>query len=499
MSVEEIKSPLPPRRVEIPTEEVEAAKTDGGQVTEEKVAVVLKNEKKFNFSGLVPFILIGLVVLAIVVVVFRLVIPSMKPGGTNEITLNYWGLWEDESIVAGVIADFEAKNPGIKVNYRRNQRNDYRTRLIGRLAKEGTGEEVPDIFRIHNTWINNFLPELADVPGDTVERLKMQSDFFEIYKRDLVRQGKYKAIPLMYDSLGLFYNRDLLVAAQADLPKSWWDLKTTAGKITVKDESGQIRIGGAGLGLVDNVDHWSDVVGLMMAQNGLDPLKTDETNNKKLADVLSFYTLFRTQDKVWDENLPSTTEMFAQGKLGFYFGPSWRIFNLEEMNKGLNFEVTTVPQLPTLDSGPLDQPSNQAGLTNIHWATYWVEGVGKGSKHQKEAFKFLEYLASVEGLEKLHLAASQVRSFGEIYPRKSMVPKVVENKRIKPFVMTADNAVSWYLASRTFDAGINDEMSKYFGDAINSMVFQNVESKEAVTKLRDGINQLISKYQIGAK
>jgi len=56
--------------------------------------------------------------------------------------------------------------------------------------------------------------------------------------------------------------------------------------------------------------------------------------------------------------------------------------------------------LPTLQNISDSSANSTANLTNIHWATYWAEAVNSQSKHQKEAWKFLEFLASKESLEK---------------------------------------------------------------------------------------------------
>jgi ABC-type glycerol-3-phosphate transport system substrate-binding protein len=244
------------------------------------------------------------------------------------------------------------------------------------------------------------------------------------------------------------------------------------------------------------VDHWSDILGLMMKQNGVNPLNTSADNLKKLQDVLTFYTMFNTQDDVWDETLPNSTQLFANGKLAFYFGPSWSVFNINDLNKGLKYEVIPAPQLPTLDSISSDSINTDAQLTNIHWSTYWVEGVNNKSKNQAAAWKFLEFLASKEGLEKMYAAASQTREFGEIYPRKSMATTISTNNKIKAFTSVANEASSWYLAADTHDNGLNDEMRQYFADAINSLVLKNVSIDKVMTTLESGISQIKNKYQI---
>jgi len=396
---------------------------------------------------------IAVVVIILGIVIYNFLLPVLRGKSATVVTLNYWGLWEDKTIISGIIADFEAKNPGIKINYKTQQKNDYRSRLSGRLVKDANVEEVPDIFRIHSSWLPMFSGMLAPVPDATAKAIGLDTDFYPVFKNDLKISGKYQAIPLMYDGLALFYNQDLIEKAQVTLPKSWWDLQTVAAKVTVRDDQGRLKVGGVAMGLTDNVDHWNDIIGILLKQNGADILKTDVENDNKIRDVISYYTNFKNQYNTWDESMPPSTQAFAEGKLAFYFAPSWRVFNIEEMNPSLRFAITTVPQLATLEQQSGNSATSAANLTNIHWATYWAEAVNSKSKNQKEAFKFLEFLASKESMEKMFTAASQTRSFGEIYPRISLASKISTNAKIKPFISVATDAESGYLSSRTWDAG----------------------------------------------
>ncbi|MDD4938094.1 MAG: extracellular solute-binding protein [Candidatus Shapirobacteria bacterium] len=496
MELEEIKSPLPPREInnekivdEKPmTESVEARTTLPTEVIpidKQPIKKGISQKKMLIIGGIV----VGLVL--IISLIFFLLSGKNKSG---IVTLNYWGLWEEENVMNGVIAEFEAKNPNIKINYKRNQISDYRSRLIGRLTKTGDNNvETVDVFRIHNTWLPMFRDYLANVPVKTVENIGLESDFFDIYKTDLKENGNYLSIPLMYDGLALFYNKDLIETAKVELPKTWWDLEETAIKLTNKDSNGKIKVSGVALGTTDNVDSWSDIVGLMMKQNGIDLSKNNSSNYENLKDVLSFYTSFVSKDKVWDETMPNSTQLFANGKLAFYIGPSWRIFDIQNLNKNLNFGITAMPQLPVL--GENGTSTDETKLTNINWATYWTEGVNSKSKYQPEAWKFLEYLSSKEGLMTMYAASSQVRDFGEIYPRKSMMAKVSDNWKITPFVTGADKATSWYLASETDDSGVNSDMQKYFGDAVNS-ILNGGDLEGIMETLKNGVSQTQNKYKL---
>lgn len=526
MSLEDIKSPLPPRKVstsedslpeanegrgEVILKKSESVQADSGEslgnseesknlgveISEKKEPekVVVSEEKKEKKGPVIDIKKILIVLGVLLVLGMGAFFIFGKKDKQEEVVLNYWGLWEDEAVINGIIANFERENPKIKVVYKKNQKTDYRTRLKGRLGKDPNGAEVPDIFRIHSSWVPMFEGELARVPNSTVKKLEMESDFHENYKRELTIKGQFVGIPLMYDGLAMFYNKDLIDAAQIEIPKSWWDLEKAAVKLTVRDENDNIKVAGAGLGTVENVDHWSDIVGLMMKQNGVDPKSEGEASDTKIKEVLTFYSLFSNRDKVWDSSLPNSTQMFANGKLGFYFGPSWRVFNIEEMNPNLNFEVVGIPQLPVIDEAQSELGSDSS-LTNINWSSYWFEGVNSNSKNQKEAWMFLEYLASKENLEKMYLAASQIRSFGEIYPRKSMLDQMKANRKTAAFATGANTASGWYLSSRTFDDGVNDEMSRYFGNAINGIVIDAKTPESVMPDLRNGINQLVRKYNL---
>lgn len=415
----------------------------------------------------------------------------LKGRKSNEksITLTYWGLWEPEPVMEGIIAEWQEKHPNIKVKYIKQDKEDYRVRLQSVFSR-GDG---PDIFRLHQTWVPMLKGDLAPVPNSVVTALGLEKDYFPIVKESLQQGGQFYGVPLMVDTLALYYNKDILSAANKSPPRTWWGLRKLAKELTVKDEVGKVRTAGVALGTTSNVDHWSDILGLMIYQNGGNPA---QPNNQLVEDVLSFYTIFKLEDKVWDETLPNSTLAFASGKLAFYFAPSWRVFNLLEANPSLNFAVTVVPQLPKLRETDRElAEKGEAELTNIGWASFWVEGVWVKSKYQKEAWQFLQFLASKEGLQKLYTAESQVRLFGEIYPRVDLAQNLKTDPLLIPFIEQAKVAKTWYLCSFTHDAGINDRIIKYYEDAINA-INQGEQATKVLETLDQGVKQVLTQYQI---
>ena len=493
METIDIQSPLPPRPVAEPSPMPESPRTDIPADDTSVSSPTPPTPPKKSLPRFLPFIIGGLALLLVAFLVFKFLLPGLKNKNPETVTLTYWGLWERDEIINGVIADFEAKYPHIKIKYIHSSKDDYRTRLAGRLAKGAGSGEVPDIFRIHSSWLPMFKNNLAPVPAKVASSLALDKDFLPVYRRDLMINQKYYAIPLMYDGLVLFYNKDLIQKAGVDLPKSWWDLQSSLNRLTVRDAAGNIEIAGAALGLADNIDHWSDILGLLMRQNGASLTKNSQDNTAQISSALIYYTNFANKDKTWDETLPSSTTLFAQGKLAFYFAPSWRIFDIQALNPNLSFATAPVPQTPILTGG---SGTDSVNLTNINWATYWVEAVNAQSPHQAEAWTFLEYLASPPVLEKLYQTASVDRGFGEIYPRTNLAAKLTTAPYLKAFVDSANTAQSGYLSSFTHDDGLNTELSNYFKDAINALTSHQASESETMTALQNGISQVISKYQL---
>jgi multiple sugar transport system substrate-binding protein len=179
----------------------------------------------------------------------------------------------------------------------------------------------------------------------------------------------------------------------------------------------------------------------------------------------------------------STTE-FAAGRVGFYFGPSWRIFDIQALNPDLKFTINPLPQLPI-------DPVHGESLTT--WATYWAEAVNRKSANSQIAWELLKFLSSSEIQTKFYQSAlGSPRAFGEPYSRVDMSPALASDPWVGPFINQAPLAKSWYLASFTKDgpSGINSRFSDLYSQAINGEI--DLET------LSNKIGQVLSEYGISA-
>lgn len=445
----------------------------------EETPQVTAPEKPKTLKKLAVFALVALAAVSLGFLIVRILIPrlaSLKIPGMpgKEVRLKYWGLWEQDSVMQGLINEFQQNNPDVKVEYVLQSHKDYRERLQSALA----GEEGPDIFRFHNTWVPMLKDELDIIPPDIYSSSSFQETFYPVATRDLRRGAGYVGVPLEIDGLALFYNKSIFRAAAKSPPITWEDLRKLAFDLTIRDQSGRIQTAGVALGTTGNVDHWPDILALMMLQNGVN---LADPTDKLAADALLFYTIFTRSDKVWDSTLPSSTQAFAAGDLAMYFGPSWRILDIKALNPDLDFEVIPVPQLPK---------------SNITWASYWVEGVSATSGHKNEAWEFIKFLSSKEALEKFYAAATATwRIIGEPYSRTDMADLLKEDPLVGAYIKQAPSAQSWYMCSATHDNGINDRIIKYFEDAVNA-VNQRADTQDSLETAAQGVSQTLSQYGV---
>lgn len=425
-------------------------------------------------------LIIAAVLIVLISVFFVISSMNKKTDTSTGGEIVWWGLWEDEITIKSIIAEYETLNPKVKIKYIRQSKDDYRERLTNALAK-GTG---PDIFRFHNTWVPMYKSELDKMPSSVFSVGDFSTAYYPVAVSDLAVGSNIVGIPLEYDGLSLFINEEIFEKAGKTIPATWNELRQTARELTIKDENETITQAGVALGRTENVDHWPEILGLMMLQNGVDLTKP---TGKLAEDALDFYTMFSSVDGVWDATLPASTVSFASGNVAMYFGPTWRAFELRNQNPSLRFKTVPVPQLPKTEANEAD----------VNYASYWVEGVWTRSTKKSEAWKFLKFLSNNENLEKFYTQASKVRMFGEPYPKVELANKLTTHPILGSTINGANTAQTWFLQSRTWDGptGINSQINKYFEDAVN-LVNSGKESKVALETVASGVIQVLSQYGI---
>lgn len=425
------------------------------------------------------YLIIGAAVLGFFLFfIFILFMIFGRPTAKKQVKLAYWGLWEDESIMKPLIDQYQTQNKNIIIEYHKMEPDQYREKLI---ARSKNNQNPPDIFRFHNTWLPEIKEIAAPIPSTIMSNSEFEQTFYPVQKNDLKVGNNYFGIPLEIDGLVLIYNDDLFKKAGINTPPVSWDevINNYVGKLTVKSTDGQIITSGMALGSASNVDHFSDIFGLFLIQNGGSIKKLDQP---EAAGALQSYREFaEAPNNIWDESLPNSISAFVQGKVAMIIVPSWEIITIKTANPEINLKVVPVPSIP--------------GSKAVSIASYWVEGVSRVSSNQLEAWKFLKFLSQKENMTKLYELEAKTRLFGEPYSRVDLAPLLTDNEFLRAVITQANSFVSVPTISRTFDAGLNDNIIQYIANAINATA-QGVSYEEALKTAKQGVDQVLTQFQI---
>ncbi|OGV97130.1 hypothetical protein A2W24_00285 [Microgenomates group bacterium RBG_16_45_19] len=398
----------------------------------------------------------------------------LSPESAPTITLVHWGLRQPTSTFTQAIADFEALNAHIKINYLVQSEADYWSRLQTALASD----RGPDLFRYHLTWAPQLLKQLAPMPASVYSTAEYEAIFYPANQAWLKTKRGYLGLPLEVDGLGLYYNTAILAAAGIQPPQTPNELRSTAKLLTLTVDN-QIQRAGIALGTTKNVEHWSDFLAFSFLQNGAD---LAQPNTPEGQGALTYYTLFATEDQVWNDTLPPSTYAFATGKAAMMVAPSWRVPQVKQLNPDLPFAVAPLPQLPQRDQT---------------WANYWVEGVSASiSKDRRQAaWLWLQYLSQADTLRMLYTAASASQLVGMPFPRLDMADQLIEDQYVGAFIQQAPTAQTWYLNSSTAESDLNQQVISLYQTAVNE-VLTGEPASEVLVDTEEGIQALLNPAKI---
>jgi len=299
--------------------------------------------------------------------------------GGEEIKITY-GFWDDAQrpAVEQQIAAFKELHPNITVEPQVVPWDDYWTKLQTGVA----GGSTYDVF-----WMNaDGLPVYASQGAlvsiqEMVDNGSIDVDAYPESLRSLYTfEDTVYGIPRDFDTIALFYNKDLFDAGEVEYPTADWtwdDLRSAAEKLTTAD--------GSQWGYVSSLGGQQNYFNLIK-QNGGEILNAEQTESL-LSEPAACEALQFAGDFIADGLSPSVAVMqandphemlFPAGVIAMIPGGSWN-------------SLTFSQALPSTAVAPLPKGKAQAsaihGLANVIWS---------GGQNQCAALEWVKYLASAD-------------------------------------------------------------------------------------------------------
>lgn len=165
------------------------------------------------------------------VLALALLLPLVGVASAEDVTLTYAcfsGAGAQEETLKSMIAVFEAKNPGIKIDVQLTGYGDYFTALATKVA----GGNAPDVFEMN---MENFLSYMLRGQCQDLSALGIAKDNYSAGTLAAVSSGdKLYAVPESFSTCLLFFNKALFDQAGIGYPTEQWtwaDAQAAAEKI----------------------------------------------------------------------------------------------------------------------------------------------------------------------------------------------------------------------------------------------------------------------------
>ncbi|RJQ82619.1 ABC transporter substrate-binding protein [Pseudonocardiaceae bacterium YIM PH 21723] len=310
------------------------------------------------------------------------------PGPDDKVTLRVWSPFTEREYdeFAKVLNDFHAQHPNITIESVGNQDDDKITQSI-------RGNNAPDVAV---SWSTEQLGQYCATGSwqDLTPYLRRDDTGFENKIPDAVQtytrfENKRCAMPLLADTYGLYYNKDLLAAKGIQPPKTMAELTEAAKKLTVRNPDGSIKVAG----FVPLTNFYNQRAYIMAplfnatsttpdgrSAMGIDPGWKDMfTWQKELTDWYGYDNLARFTAGLGQQY--SGDNAFLTGQVAMMSDGEYRTAFIKDQKPDLNYGTAPMPVSDRY-------PDRFGG----GYATGTIVGIPKGAKHAGAAFELVKYL-----------------------------------------------------------------------------------------------------------
>jgi len=287
-------------------------------------------------------------------------------------TLTVWAMGGEGDKLPALAKEFEAENPGVKINVTGIPFDD----AHDKLATAITAAKTPDISQIGTTWMGEFATQALDPTPASIDK----STFFEGAQKTTEVGGTSYGVPWYVETRLVYYRKDLAAKAGiTSMPTDWAGLKAMAKAMQTKAGAKwgiDLQAGGQG--------SWQSILPFAWS-NGAEVASADQKkytfDTPQTAEAVKYYQSYFT-DKIAAKELPkdSRAPSFVNGSVPMFISGPWEMGGIDKLG-GPGFKDKY---------GVLEMPKQKT-------ATSFVGGsdlaVFKSSKNRDSAWKFVQWLS----------------------------------------------------------------------------------------------------------
>lgn len=367
------------------------------------------------------------------------------------VTLGCWASSPAETqLLDNQIQAFQNKYPNITIKTVVIT-GDYNQSMQTKIASK----TAPDVYYLDVSLATAYMSKGVLEPLDSYLDPNDVSDFEPNLLKGYQLNGKTYGLPKDYNTLGLFYNKDMLSQAGVQVPTTWDELMTAAQKLTV----GKVK----GLALSDDaarfIPFFFQAGGKVIDDSGKPAFNTPEA-----AKGLDFYySFFKKGYAATPTDLGDgwNGDSFAKKKVAMVIEGGWLIPSMTTAGPDVKYGIARLPK-----------GDNDGDLA---FTVAYV--MNKDSKHKAEAAEVLKFLTGKDAQEltaESGLAIPTRKSMNTVYAEKHPEAKAL---------------VDMTESSQVYDFGLNG--SKIL-DALNKagQKLRLGQAADAASALKDAESSL---------
>lgn len=371
----------------------------------------------------------------------------------------------EDALVQSNLNKFHQLHPNITINWSPIP-GDYPTKMRANVA----GGTVPDVFYLTPDMSSEYIStgKLLNLSPYMARDKVSASDYYAALVNPFTcTSGQVYGLPKDWDSLGVFYNKQMFDAAGLAYPKAGWtwqDMQNDAQKLTKNAGS---PTGVYGISLSADASRW----GAFLLANGGSVLNKNGTqaafNSQQGLDALNFYDSFiKNKTGV----LPTAVgagwngDAFGKARVAMAIEGGWLIPYMAQSYPNVQYGIAPLPVAPT---------GKQADLifTNA-WSAY------SGTKHPDAAWELIKYMTGTQVQE------SQLNDGFALPTIKGLAnaPYFTQNPNFKVLFDAASYAYADYYGPQ--DQAIHN----YLANALQEVMLNKATPQQALQQATTQVN-----------